>query len=243
MGRYGQRSYNGNQYTQIYDQSTGQTFDVVNAKQKFFDHFLGAAVDTNAWTEVEVGDSTKAIASSVLTYHLHVTGESEDAGIYGKDDKQWNLDKGWIFEARVAVHVAPTIGAEVFIGMVNDSYGAASNRVAAADEVSIHAGFVFDGGLVATIHTDDSANDNNAKATGLTAVLDAYHVFTIDATSPANVKFFIDGQRVAATTTFDMSTGANVGFQPMILAQKNGADAGLGDIYVDYVGIWQMAPL
>ena len=243
MGRFGTRNFNGNQYAQINDKSTGQTWGVMNAKQQLKSHFLGAAVDTNFWTEVETGDSTKAIASSVLTYHLHVSAESEEAGLYGKDDKQWNIDKGLIFECRMAMHVTPTVGAEVFVGMTNDSYGAASNRVAAADELAIHMGFAFDGSNACVIYTDDAVADNNGISTGITVVNDAYHVFTIDATDVTSVKFYIDGVRVASTTTFSMANGTNVGFQPMVLAQKNGADAGLCDIYVDYIDIYQMAAL
>jgi hypothetical protein len=194
---------------------------------------------------VEGGDSTKAIAASVLTYHLHVTAETEEAGIYASDDKAWNLDKGPIFECRLAVHVAPTLGAEFMIGVQNDSFGTGSMRMLVADECSIYAAFGFyttvGAGLIPVIRTDDNtAHASGIVSTAISALsLDAYHIYRIDFTDVANVKFFVDGVGVATATTFDMSAGANVMVQPMVLAQKNGANAGLGDIYVDYIKMWQ----
>jgi hypothetical protein len=137
------------------------------------------------------------------------------------------------------MHVTPTLAAEVILGMINDSYGADSMRVSEADEIAKHALFVFDGSNVCVIHTDDGTTDKNGIATGITLVNDAFHIFTIDATTPSSVRFYIDGVRVASTTTFDMSAGANVGFQPVIMAVKHGANAGLGDFYVDSVKIFQ----
>jgi len=240
MGRYKALNLLADQVTVVLDRTTGEIFDVIGAKQKLVDDFLGGAVNADLWTEVEVGDSTKAVAASILTYHLHVTGEAEDVGIYGKDDKAFNLDKGIIFSCRFAMHVTPTVGAELIMGIINDSYGADSMRVSEADEIAIHALFVMDGSNVVVLHTDDSATDNDGVATGITLVNDAYHIFTIIAETAASVKFYIDGVRVAPTTTFNMSTGANVMFQPVIMAVKNGADAGLCDFYVDHIKMYQL---
>jgi hypothetical protein len=64
-------------------------------------------------------------------------------------------------------------------------------------------------------------------------------VYRIDFTSVADVKFYIDGVGVATGTTFNMSQGANVKVQPIVVVQKNGVGADLGDIYVDYIKMWQ----
>jgi len=226
----------------FYDNATHETV-LPLAPAYLKDDFLGTVVNTDLWTEVEVGDSTKAIAASALTYHLHVTGETEEAGIYAKDDKAWNLDKGCIFECRMAVHVAPTIGGEVMIGVQNDNYSNGSNRILNADETAIYAAFGFyatlGAGLTAAIRTDDSANPSGIITSATTVDLDVYHVYRIDFTNVADVKFYIDGAGVATGTTFNMSQGAAVMVQPIVMVQKNGADAGLGDIYVDYIKMWQ----
>ena len=227
----------------FYDGSTYETVDPISPVV-LYDDFLGTVVNTNKWTEVDVGDSTKAIAASALTYHLHATAETEEAGIYTSDDKAFNLDKGPIFECRLAVHVAPTLAAEVMIGVQNDNYSTGSNRILNADETAIYAAFGYyatlGAGLIPAIRTDDSANASGIVSSGVTAhVLDAYHIFRIDFTNAADVKFYIDGVGVASATTFNMSTGANVMVQPIVMAQKNGANAGLADIYVDYIRVWQ----
>lgn len=222
----------------FYDNQTYETVLPV-APVVLHDDFLGTIVDTNLWTEVESADSSKAIALSVLTYHLAVTGESEDAGIYGRDSKVWNIDKGLIFEARVALHVLPTSAAEVIIGVQNDSYGAASQRVAGTDEIDKHALFAFIASGACVIYTDDGTVDHNAVATGITVVPDAYHIFRIDFTNSADVKFYIDGVNVAGGTTFKLNTVAALMVQPVVMVDKHTADAGLGDIYVDYIKLWQ----
>lgn len=227
----------------MYDNVTHETVKAF-APLWLKDDFLHGVVNTDHWTEVEVGDSTKAISGGVLTYHLHVTGETEEAGLYGRDDKCWNLDKGPIFECRMAIHVAPTLGAEIMIGVQNDSYGTGSNRILNADECAIYSAFGFyatlGAGLIPAIRTDDSSNDSGIISSGISAVsLDAYHIYRIDFTNVSDVKFYIDGVGVATGTTFNMSTGANVMVQPIVMAQKNGANAGLCDIYVDYIALWQ----
>jgi hypothetical protein len=239
----GTKSYYRNGVKTWFDKTTYERLLSAHPVQ-LMDDFLGGVVNTNHWTEVDVGDSTKAIAASILTYHLHVTGETEEAGIYQRDDKCFNLDKGPIFECRLAVHVAPTLGGEFMIGVQNDNYSAGSNRILNADETSIYAAFGFyatlDAGLGVAIRTDDnSAHASGIVDSGVNVVLDAYHIYRIDFTEVDNVLFYIDGVQVASGTTFDMSNGSNVMVQPIVMVQKNGADAGLGDIYVDYIKMFQ----
>jgi hypothetical protein len=227
----------------FYDGTTHETV-LPLAPIVLYDDFLGGAVNGDLWTEVDTNDATKAIGGSVLTYHLHATGETEDAGIYGKDDKSFNLDKGVIFEARVAIHVAPTSVAEVMIGVQDDSYGTASNRILGADEVTKYAAFGFyttvGSGLIPVIRTDDGSVNSGIINSGFGAVvLDAYHIYRIDFTDITNVLFYIDGEGVAKTTTFSMATGSNIMVQPVVMADKKTADTGLGDIYVDYIKVWQ----
>ena len=217
----------------------------LSAPRHIHDDFEGTAVDANIWTEVEVADSTKAIALGILTYHLHGTGETEEVGIYGRDSKSWDIGKGLQMECRLAVHVAPTLEAEFMIGVQNDSYSTGSNRILNADEVAKYAAFGFYAtlgvGLIPAIRTDDGTLVSGIISSGITAfALDAYHIFRIDFTNIADVKFYIDGVCVAPTTVFNMSTAASLMVQPIVMAQKLTPNTGLGDIYVDYIKLWSL---
>jgi len=227
----------------FYDGTTHETV-LPMAPVVFYDDFLGSALNTDYWTGINTNDATVAIGGSKITGHIHGTGESEDAGVYMNDDKPFNLDKGPIFECRLAIHVAPTSLAEIMIGVQDDSYGTASNRILNADEVTRYAAFGFyntlGAGLVPAIRTDDNNANSGIINSGFGAVvLDAYHIYRIDFTDVDNVLFYIDGAQVAATTTFVMSAGSNVMVQPVVVAQKKTADTGLADIYIDYVKVWQ----
>jgi hypothetical protein len=226
----------------FYDGSTFET-TLPLSPVVFFDDFLGNALNGDFWTGINTNDATIAIAGSIVTGHLAATGETEEAGVYMNDDKPFNADNGFIFEARVAVHVAPTSLAEIMIGMQNDSFGTGANRMLNADEVTIGAAFgmyaTLDAGLGVAIRTDDNNVNSGIIDTGVNVVLDVYHIYRIDFTDVESVLFYIDGVQVAAATTFDMSFGSAIKFQPVIVAQKKTADTGLADIYIDYVRVWQ----
>jgi len=223
----------------------GSTFETVKpmAPVVMMDDFLGTALNTDLWTLANAGGGSTAHATSNLTCDVVVAGATDENGIYQKDDKAWNADKGFIFECRLAVTQAPTIGAEIMFGVQNDSYATGANRVFIADELTIFTAFGFyttvGAGLVAQIHTDDNSADSGIITSGVTSVLGTYQVFRMDFTDAANVLFYIDGAGVATTTTFDMSNGANIMFQPIVLAQKVGVDAGLTTFALDYVRMWQ----
>lgn len=245
MPNYRASNFSSDRWSRVENPSTHETIRIEGAPIVLEDDFLCGVVNTGKWTEVDVGDSIKAISGGILTYHLHATGETEEAGIYARDSKDFNLDKGVIFECRLAVHVAPTVGGEIMIGFQNDSYSTGSNRILNADETAIYSAFGFyatlGAGLTAAIRTDDSVNASGIVSSATSVLVDAYHVYRIDCSNVASVKFYIDGARVASSTTFVMSQGSNVMVQPIVMCQKNGVDAGLGDIYVDYIRCWQLA--
>lgn len=207
----------------------------------FYDDFLGQAIDTtHNWTAKDTGDATETLledgAAGIVALHLAVTGEEEEAGLY-QNDKLWvRLDHAPVFECRVSPHVLPTLLTEMYFGLC-DSY--VKGELAAADNGPLtHICFMLDGSGAVTIHTDDTANDNDAVATGVTLVADEWAVFRIDCSDPTNVLFFINGNRVASGTTFDVSTDADQELQPYFMVYKS-AGAGLGDLYVDYCRVWQ----
>jgi hypothetical protein len=103
-------------------------------------------------------------------------------------------------------------------------FGVASAQNDTADTVAVNAWFRMQGSVSTTavvVETDDVTVDNDDKATGLTLATTAKR-FRIDFTNNlSDIRFYIDGQRVAAGTTFSMaavSSGQNV--QPFVQLQK-----------------------
>ncbi len=245
MSQIKAQNFSGNRYSRLYDPSTHETITILGAKKELIEDFRGAAVDTNLWTETDTADATKATALGLNTYTLLATAETEDAGIMGVDVR-YNIDKGVIFEARFAVTVLPTVTSEFICGLQNDAWASGSNLVAGADEVNKHAFFVLNGavgtGSTLVIYNDDGTDEHNATATGvtITAGATAYRIFRVDASNSASVKFYVDDVRVAASTTFKMSTVANLLTFPIVAMVKNGANAGLGAFVLDYLKIWQL---
>lgn len=104
------------------------------------------------------------------------------------------------------------------------TFGVGSGRNDTDDSVTVNAWFRMEGSASTTaivVETDDNTTDNNDVATGQTLAA-VYKKFVIDFTNGlSDVRFFIDGERVAGSTTFNMSavtSGQNV--QPIIQLQK-----------------------
>ena len=89
------------------------------------------------------------------------------------------------------------------------------------------------------VETGDTTNNNDDTTTGLTLVAGTFNRFRIDFMDISDVKFYVDGARVASGTTFDMSnlTSAEAQFQPYISLDK-ASGTGVGTLLVDYVRIW-----
>lgn len=227
----------------FYDKTTQETVRPI-APIYFCDDFLGSTLNADCWLTINVGAGSTAIGASKITVTQNVAGATDENGIYFKDDKPFNLSKGPIFEARMAINVAPTLGSEIIFGLMKDSLTPGAGRILVADELLVYAMFGFyttvGAGLIPVIRTKDAGATSAITSTGVTAfALDVYHVLRIDCTNCANIKFFVDGVGVAGTTTFNVSNAANVMVQPIITAQKVGANAGLGIALFDYVKIWQ----
>lgn len=100
--------------------------------------------------------------------------------------------------------------------------GSAQNDT--ADSVATNAWFRMQGSASTTalvVETDDATNDLDDKATGKT-LSSTYKTLRIDFTNGlGDVRFYVDNERVASSTTFDMSdltSGLNV--QPFVQLQK-----------------------
>ena len=227
-----------------YDKSTFETLKTTYPLY-FYEDFTGAAggsvIDnTMIWHFVDVAGATEAIvaSSSGGVFRLYLNdglAELEDAVLYQNDNRTFDVHNGLIFETKIDVAVLPTLTAEVVWGMAGD-YAAIN------DDVAESCWFKLDGSGAVVVENDDTAagHTNDDVATGVTAVPGTANVYRIDFTTMTDVKFFIDGVRVAASTTFDMSTLAAAGtaiLQPYFNLNKD-VDNGAGTVDIDYVKIW-----
>jgi hypothetical protein len=253
MSLYGSENLLGGQYTRIYDRHSHETLDIINAKVKFVDDFNYTTICTTTehgpWLLKDIHvDATETIVANqsggVAGLHIGATAAEQEAGLTFGNALTFDLDKGVVFESRCAlITQVPTGLAEIYFGIAN-AY--TKGRLAAADEgPTVHAVFhnsVFGGaaGGLTKIYTDDASTDNAAVTTATTLSLATFYIFRIDVHDVTSVKFYINGVRVAATTTFNMANLSDVVVQPYFMIYKDGG-AGLGDLYIDYCKMFQLA--
>jgi len=84
------------------------------------------------------------------------------------------------------------------------------------------------------VESDDGVTDLDDKATGVTLAT-VYKRFVIDFSNKLDIKFYIDGVRVAQSTTFTMA-GYTAGVQPIVQIQK-AANTNVDAITIDYIKI------
>lgn len=222
-----------------------QTFETVHpmAPVIFEDDFLGYQAmlsetgSTGPWLVVNVNLNT---APAVVADEPHGAiglimdsdNNAEDAVLYWGDQRGIDVSKGAVFEARVRLAATPTATGQAVFGMAGD-------HNLAKDSVAENAWFKFDGSAAVVVETDDTTNDNDDVATGVTVTNSEYKIYRIDFTDLSSVKFYIDGARVAASTTFDMSnlSASEAIMQPYFSLDKD-ADTGVGTLYIDYVKVW-----
>lgn len=203
----------------------------------FVEEFLARAFNsTDLWGLRDTGGATEAVvtdgASGIMALTLTSTNEAQLAGIDFADHRPFVLNQGLIFEARVKLAVLPTGSVVAVIGLCGD-HNAAVNTVAES------IWFRLDGNGVVTVETDDTSHETSQIATGITLTTADWAILRIDCTDIENVKFYIDGDRVASATTFNMSLVAGLTLQPVARIGKESAAATVGTLHADFVRVWQ----
>jgi hypothetical protein len=210
--------------------------------QIFYDDFNGAvatlptsADPATAWVVHDTsasGTPTYTKGASELTATLAATSEVEVVNPHFGDALDFDIDLIQRIEMKAK------IGASTFTSGSILCFGLASARNSTADSVVANAWFRMEGASSTSlvyVETDDGVRDNDDVATGVTLGT-SYKEFVIDFTGgKSNVKFYIDGARVASTTTFDMS-GYSLGLQPYVQLQK-AANANVDSVVLDYVKV------
>jgi hypothetical protein len=173
---------------------------------------------------------TKGTSDATLT--LASNTEVENVCLHFNDALDFDIDLIQRLEMRVK------IGAATFTTGSILCFGLGSARSDTADDVAANAWFRMEGASSTTLvylETDDGTRDVNDISSGV-ALGTTYKEFVIDFTGgKSDVKFYIDGQRVGATTTFDMS-GYSSGLQPLVQLQKS-SSANVDSVVVDYLKV------
>ena len=229
----------------FYDNST---FETLWAQYPiyFYDDFLGPDTVIPAFGADEsgckwvykdvsaVGSPTVAkgadVVNGVIDIDLDNQNEVQTVEVNMDDQLVFSMAQGLIFEARLTMSVLPDAATARGVVGVGGGWVAEGPNHRAAFEI-LTAGAI-------NAECDDAATDIPGS-TGVTAVAGAYNIFRIDCTSQSNIKFFIDGVRVATATTFaSTSNAANSKCQPYFGCTKT-ADTSQATMVIDYVKIWQ----
>lgn len=209
--------------------------------QEFFDDFNGtpATIPASAdpatpWLIDDTsasGTPTYTKGTSVATLTLASTNEVENVCLHFNDALDFDIDDIQRVDMRVRLGAAFTSGSELV-------FGVGSARADTSDSVAANAWFKMVGASSTTLvycETDDGTRDVDDISSGATLGT-SFKRFTIDfAGGKSNVKFYIDGQRVAASQTFDMSAYSS-GLQPIVQIQK-AANTNVDSVIVDYIKV------
>jgi hypothetical protein len=210
--------------------------------QVFYDDFNGtvATLPTSAdpatpWLVDDTsvtGTPTYTKGTSVCTMTLNNDSAIVNICNHFGDALDFDIDDIQTVEMRVRIGAATFTSGSILV------FGVGSARDDTPDSVAAHAWFRMEGARSTTIldvETDDGVRDVSDVSTGV-ALGTTFKRFVIDFTGgKSNVKFYIDGQRVAPSQTFDMS-GYSSGLQPIIQLQKT-ANGNVDSVIVDYVKV------
>ena len=227
----------------FYDNTTYETLHAMYPVS-FYDDFIGSDVVIPAsgsvesgckWSKKIVGAAPPTVAKTAdgvngfVACSLTADSQAQDAALHMNDELMFSIAQGAIFETRLSLTTLPTLNGVASFGLWG-AFGAGGSNY--------RVGFEVPAGGVCACESDDNATDTSASS-GQTLVAGTYYIFRIDCTTQTDIKFFINGVRVAASTTFaNAASAANSKCQPHIGMYK-ASGAGLGVISVDYVKIWQ----
>jgi hypothetical protein len=176
----------------------------------------------NGWT---IKDTSSAGAPTYLcatedggkaALTLAADSEAEVVTLYQNDVLIWDVRQ--LQQIEIVAKVSGIDSATTLV------FGVGSAQSDTSDSVATNAWFRMQGSASTTavvVETDDATNDIDDKATGVSLAA-VYKRFVIDFQNGlADVRFYIEGQRVAASTTFNMSSlAAGLNVQPFVQLQK-----------------------
>jgi hypothetical protein len=189
------------------------------------DHFTRAQAFTttpgyHGWTAVLTGTTPTALCitadGGAAKLTLTSTSESQLAVLYLNDVLPMDFR-----QIKYIEFVCSVAGVDAVSTLV---WGLASAHNATLDSIATNAWFRMQGSVSTTavvVESDDAVTDNDDKATAQTLAA-VYKTFKIDFENGIrDVRFYIEGERVSAETTFDMSAlTAGLNVQPYVAVAK-----------------------
>ena len=219
----------------------------------FYDDFLGADVAFPAtgtaeagckWSTLIVGAAPPVVAkvadglNGIASLALTNTDQAQIAVLCWNGQESLSLNQGLIFEARLCFSVLPLTGTET----VQAVFGLASSHATPLDNVVTRAWFKVESAAQTALlwEVDDNVTpDNDNDATTVLAA-NVYHIYRIDATSIAAVKFYVDGVLVGTGSMAGLVTPI-WSVQPYFNVSKvlGANNTGTGTMLIDYVRVFQ----
>lgn len=207
----------------------------------YSDDFVGGETFTTAgqgspWAIADTsanGTPTYAVVTPSATGEIKLqfdnTSEIQNVCLFNNDKLWLDIDNLQQVEFRVKVDNEST----ALDSATSVAFGVCSARNDAIDSLATHASFRLIGSNTLVVESDDGTTDKDDVATGQ-SLKETYKRFVIDFTGgKKDVKFYVDGVRVASSTAFDMSA-ATGSVQLYVQLQKT-ADTNVDAVIVDYV--------
>jgi hypothetical protein len=202
----------------------------------------GSPVAGYPWVKKIVGAAppTVALVSNAgggqIALALAATSEKEDAVLYWNDNLAIDVTKVASFEARAALSVAPSAAS---VQMV---MGLAAAWIDGPDNNTHYLEFGCTANANLLCRSQDGTTQNSIAAAqigGSAIALDTnFHIFRISAENPADIAFYLDGNRVNAVGSIAYAaTGANAILQPYFAVYKP-SGTGLATLTVDKLDIF-----
>lgn len=200
---------------------------IVRGTREFVDHFdraqaLTTTPGVNGWTVKDTSSSGTPTYlcltedGGAIKLLLAATSEEEIVTMYQNDVLMYDLamlQRVW--------WIAKVSGIDAVTTLV---FGLGTAQNDTEDSLTVNAWFRMEGSASTSnvvVETDDGTTDYDDKATGAT-LSSTYKKFEIDFTNGlSDIRFLIDGDRVAAGTTFTLASitsGQNV--QPFVQLHK-----------------------
>lgn len=210
------------------------------ASLTIWDDFIGdypaAATAINVgWTKLEtngVGVVGSDEVNGVLKFSIDTATEAATEALYMVNSPA-TITKGPILKGRIAIFdIGDHAALDINFGLANDCHATDF------DATTRYIAFHLDGAALDILaQSYDGTTTVAATDTTVNAVDDTFFTFEIDCTDLTDVKLYINGVRVLATTAFDISawTGACT---PIVHVEKSSNDTP-GDVRVDYLWLYQ----
>ena len=205
------------------------------------DDFLGtgtfqtvAGTNQTEWLVYDKSSSgtptyTRGGIGGLATLALAANSEEEIVLLYHGDDLNFDIDLVQSIKVGLKQGQA-TLGSSsgIIVGLAsakNDDF----------DSVDYSAAFRCVGSNSIVCESDDGVNNNDDVATGKSLSNSQIELYIDFTGGKSDVRFYVDGERVAASTTFDMSNYSG-GLQPYIqMSKSTGTDT--DSLVVDYVRV------